>query len=471
MTKRFSDAFGISHQQMIDVGAFDPFLDIDAPFYVDPFLLRTTEAPELKDAEQSFRQYFKKVITLLRSSRNENDVLQRRAQKRLRFPEVNSVHLGYSTGESGSGIGPKLAKAISITAEQIIAAGIENPTIFELVGLLEEGIGADRVSDMTVRIILPHLLDFTERVSSDLSLSTTELKLGAKNRQLPWVEGMTRPAVLVPVDLLRHLPVAEDWHDIDCVCSENEALRNRVNPIIGSTWKEATSKHSKRELRKAILQFPELLQDLLSQYEAKAADPYDFEADPEGLLAWYRARWIAAKSPLDLLDLRTDTVDGVHDIVRRICERFTHLVEDQRMSRLFHSDDGSLRKEKTAQLTFYIVAEEYCKANDLDISPEADAGAGPVDFKISRGAAAKVTVEVKYTSNSHLLPGYENQLLAYNKAENTNHSIYMVIRTTESERQIERLREIQQKCRDRGERAPDIIVVDGRLQESASRRR
>lgn len=471
MTKRLSDVFGIPHQSVVDVGAFDPFIDIDAPFYVDPFLLRTSETHEMQGAEDTFRAYFRQVIVLLKSSQRHGDALHRRATKFLEFPEVKGVHLGYSKGEFGSGIGPGLARSIAATAEEIVAAGVENPTIFEIVGLLEEGVGADRVSDMTVRVILPHLLEFSERVARDLGLPTTRTDLGEGRQLLPWMEGMRHPAVLVPTDLLRHLPVAEDWSDIDHVCSENEALRNRVNPIIGSTWKDAIEKHTKAELREAILEFPDVLLDLVGQYEAKTAEAYDFDADPEGLLEWYNAKRVASEQPLNLLQFRTDTVDGVYNIAERICRRFGHLVEDQRINRLFHNDDGTLRREKAAQLTFYVVAEQYCEANDLDISPEADAGVGPVDFKLSHGANAKATVEVKYSSNPHLIPGYEKQLPAYNRAENTNRSIYLVIRTTQFESQIERLFEIHDEREGRGERVPEIIVVDGRLAESASRRR
>jgi len=470
MTKRLSDVFSICHESIHNAGAFDPFIDIDAPFYVDPFLLRTSEIPEMAQAENTFRDYFSQVITLLRSSQSKGDVLHRRAIKLLAFPEVRGVHLGYSKGESGAGIGPGLALSIATTAAEIINAGIENPSIFELVGLLEEGIGADRVSDMTIRVVLYHLLDFTERVARDLELPTIESPFGNDRRQLPWTEGMRHPAILVPKDVLCHLPVAQDWSDVDHVCSENEALRNRVNPIIGSTWKDATEKHSKAELRGAILEFPELLIDLINQYERKTAVAYDLDADAQGLLEWYKAGGISAGFPLDLLQYRTDTAEGVYQIAKRICERFQSLVEDQRLNRLFLNDDRSPRKEKYAQLTFYVVAEQYCEANDLDISPEADAGVGPVDFKISHGSSAKVTIEVKYSHNSHLLPGYQNQLPAYNRAERTNRSIYLVIRTARSTTQIDRLREIKERCRRTGQEAPELIVVDGRFAESASRR-
>ena len=48
---------------------------------------------------------------------------------------------------------------------------------------------------------------------------------------------------------------------------------------------------------------------------------------------------------------------------------------------------GDLRRTSTtsiAQLAFFGLRHAYCEANDLDISPEPDAGVGPMDFKISK---------------------------------------------------------------------------------------
>ncbi|MBV5349814.1 hypothetical protein JZU71_01240, partial [bacterium] len=63
------------------------------------------------------------------------------------------------------------------------------------------------------------------------------------------------------------------------------------------------------------------------------------------------------------------------------------------------------------------IASSYCIANDLDISPESDAGRGPVDFKFSNGSKGKVLVEIKLTSNNQLQHGFESQLPIYMKAE------------------------------------------------------
>jgi hypothetical protein len=93
---------------------------------------------------------------------------------------------------------------------------------------------------------------------------------------------------LVPKDILRNLPIAESWSDIDYVASVNEDVRRRVNEIIGSTWKQAT-RLRKLVLRSFLLQNPELLRSLLDAYGDKPAVRYNFGNDPAGQVAWYWA--------------------------------------------------------------------------------------------------------------------------------------------------------------------------------------
>ena len=109
------------------------------------------------------------------------DRLFREAAIRLQFREINYASLGYSSSSSsGSGIGPKLANELAKTAFDIVKAGINDPVIFELVGLFESGIGADRISDMTVWVILEDLLLFSQRVTKTLSLPSIDALSGRK---------------------------------------------------------------------------------------------------------------------------------------------------------------------------------------------------------------------------------------------------------------------------------------------------
>jgi hypothetical protein len=470
MPKKINEVFGVSEEALKKEGAFNGFIDIDSKFYVDPHLLEATKVPELDNSYQNFKDHFKDIIRLLQTTKHSEDTFFRAAHKRLIFPELPFVSLGYSTeGTSGSGIGSGIAYKLTNTAWEIIEAGITDPVIFELVGLIEENIGADRISDMVICIILLDLLTYSERVAKNLNLNTCHVKARGKEFLLPAVPSNNRPTVLIPQDILNDLPVACGWDDIDLVCAHNEELRNRVNEIIGDTWKNATKRITKRELKYILLNYPELLRDLVEQYKGKPAGKYDFEKDQSGQLIWYDiAKEYAEQFPLSLRVENGITLENILQVVLNICSHFKTLVESNGLSVTFWNDSGQLRNERFAQLLFFGIADAYCSANNLDLSREPNAGRGPVDFKISRGYNARVNVEVKYTSNN-IKSGYEKQLPIYNAAERTFHSIFLIIITTESIKALDELIKFRQSEISSGKRAPEIVVIDGRIRPSASK--
>ena len=170
------------------------------------------------------------------------------------------------------------------------------------------------------------------------------------------------------------------------------------------------------------------MKDLLEAYSKAKPEPYNFEEDRTGEVIWYRtAQNLLADSPLELKLNKNPTLDDVYLVVKQICIHFKELIENNGLSKLLYDDKDKRKHESASQLLFFGIACAYCYANNLDISPEADAGRGPVDFKISLGASAKVVVEIKLTSNNQLTHGYEKQLPIYQQAEKTTKGIYLVL--------------------------------------------
>ncbi|MDS3862400.1 hypothetical protein RIF25_16505 [Thermosynechococcaceae cyanobacterium BACA0444] len=472
MPKKINEIFGIAEEALRKEGVFNGFIDLDSKFYVDPHLLERTKVPELENSYLSFKTHFTEIIHLLQATKHSGDRFFREAHRKLIFPELPFVSLGYSTeGTSGSGIGSGIALNLTSTAWEIIQAGIADPVIFELVGLLEENIGADRISDMAIYIILLDLLTYSERVAKNLNLNTCQVKAYGKEFSLPAITGTNRPTVLIPYEILNDLPVANGWDDIDRVCAHNEDLRNRVNEIIGDTWKDESGKKRripKRELKYILLNHPEVLKDLVEQYKRNSVEKYDFEKDPSGQLIWHDiAREYASLYPL-LLGVDKVTPENILQLVLKICSHFKVLVEANGLSVHFWNESKKLRNERFAQLLFFGIADAYCGAHNLDLNREPNAGRGPVDFKISSGYNARVNVEIKYTSNN-IRAGYEKQLQIYNAAERTQYSIFLIIRTTESTKALDELIKFRMDQVSAGKRAPEIFIVDGRVLPSASK--
>ena len=470
MPIRISEALGVSHEAFTITGAFDGCIDVDSRLYVDPHLLAAAATPELADSHARFQQHFIEVIALLKASSRAGDALWRSAERKLTFREIRGVGLGFSVGRpTGSGIGPRLAGHMLATADDIVRAGVEDPTIFELVGLLEEGIGPDRVSDMAISIIRQDLLAFSERVARELEVPVKGVGIRGREYQVPTVPRRVPYLILVPSEVLRNLPVAESWEDIDWVRWENEELRERVNRIIGNTWRSAARRPSKAELRRVLIENPSLLRDLLRQYNRKPARPYDQRRDPAGEVVWVEAsRRFSRDYPLPLAFLRARTTKEVEDIVRTIVRKFVDLVEKNGLNQLLYDTDGKPKPERAAQLLFFGIADAYCQANNLDLSREPNAGRGAVDFKVSAGYTSRVTVEIKLSTNKKLVHGWATQLPIYQAAEKAVTGICLVLQVAESETLLKQLMKERNKSKDEGQTTPDVIVADARLRPSAS---
>ena len=75
------------------------------------------------------------------------------------------------------------------------------------------------------------------------------------------------PIILVPLDILRELPVVNDWSDVEHATSENEVLRNTVNAQIADFWKTRTLKE-KDKVREWALSGKEAFDTLIKMIHA-----------------------------------------------------------------------------------------------------------------------------------------------------------------------------------------------------------
>jgi glutaredoxin len=155
-------------------------------------------------------------------------------------------------------------------------------------------------------------------------------------------------------------------------------------------------------------------------------------------------------------------------VVEQIVEQFRFLIEDRRFSEeLYHA--GKPRPERAAQRLFFAVAHAYCKANNLDLTPEADTGNGPVDFKVSSGFTGRVLVEIKLSTNGKLVKGYSRQLETYKTAEETLKGYYVVLDVGQMGEKAKSLTELRNAASARGEKTSPVIFIDGRRRLSASK--
>ena len=152
-----------------------------------------------------------------------------------------------------------------------------------------------------------------------------------------------------------------------------------------------------------------------------------------------------------------------------IIDQFQHQIENGNLWELLWIDDKP-KKERAAQLLFFAIADTYCKANNIDVSPEANMGGGPVDFKFSKGYNARVVVEFKRDSGT-IEHGYTKQLEIYKDASRTNIGIFVIMDYGKLGKKLAKIKTQQQLKIDAGEDASDIIVIDCSKKKSASVRK
>ncbi len=472
MINKVSLQFGVSRAKLRKAGVFDAFIGIDNKLFVDPVLLRTATTPEFLNAREKLEQYFVNVIKLIEASNREGDIAWVAAAGRLTFREIHATALGYANvGGHGNAIGPELANRLLVRSAEIIKLGVKDPVIFELIGLFEEDFGADRLSDMTVAILVEEFLSYNHRITRELDLNPRKSwRIGEAEYELLRHPNTDGPLLLVPNELLDLLPVALDPSEIDHVKAFNDRLRTKFNELFATAAKRKR-RPTKAEIREIFIRTPGGVQTLVDVYRKATGKPYNFDDDPSGLINWEEIGRTFAQNFALPIDIKTPkTVADVNNVVDKITAQFKKNVEQNRLYEALYDDDGNPRKEVYSQRIFYALADAYCEANDVDLNREPNAGNGPVDFKVSSGYRARVLVEIKLSSNSHLVKGFTDQLPAYQESESTQDGIFVILRVTESNSSIKEVLKIHKKAVEEGKKVPRIVVIDARPSKPASKR-
>lgn len=162
--------------------------------------------------------------------------------------------------------------------------------------------------------------------------------------------------------------------------------------------------------------------------------------------------------------------EALKAIVAEILEQFQDQVENKGQWKQLW-DNEKPREESNAQRLFYTIAYNYCIANNIDLTPEANAGNGPVDFKLSHGFDAKVVVELKLSTNGQLVHGYEKQLEIYKQADDTDEGILLLIDVGKIGKKYEQILNIQKHFIEKYGRASEIWLVNGKRKAPASKRK
>lgn len=467
----FSTYFNITPADLARAELIDPFVDVDVPLFIDPILLEKSANDTIRTSAMGrFRKHFEVFVRMLAISKIENDAAWKAARKQLDLSEPPENGLGYGgSGRSGSSRPQDIREHILRTGKEIIHLGASDPEMISLMAFFEEDVGPDTISDLTTTVILDDLASITEHFCEAHDVPVFSFEACATHKLPKCVDGRgrERPIVLVPRDIVRELPIANDWSDIERVAMENERIRQRVNRFLGGIVKP-TVLDRKEALRKAALGSAEDF-DLFLMAVKENVRHYDPNLDA---LGYYRLKDIIAQGFPGLSQAGTyDLSLGPDELMKVVNDTISLFKRHVEHGNLWEELwlDGKPKKERASQLIYYAIADAFCKANNVDISPEANMGGGPIDFKFSHGYRARVLVEMKRSSGA-VVHGYEKQLEFYKSASQTDWAVFVVMDYGESGNKLEKIADIRRGRLKNGERASDIVVIDATQKSSASKR-
>lgn len=455
---------------------FDPILNTDTDLFLDPFLVFKERGGFWSEAHSRIIKHFDRAFLLIAEGNANTKSLQyRKALALLIFREPRELCLGYTAkGTAGAGSGIGYAKTIAHAIADAIKRGLKHPKHFEELGVLNEGIGPDRISDITCTILKEQLVRYTQGIAQQhgLPLSPHRLYGGSfDERRLRWetpsVELPTNPftkgpLLFVPQRFLRELPVinAADWWEY----YEGEQLRQDMNyEIMGHVDKATIVAVARRH--------PRMVRKWTALKETQKPSAYDFDRDPKGVWKWnIAADEFAQNNPI--LISPPDNKDGFQAIIEKVLDRYELFVEEQGGWDLLWKVKGTEEKpEQAAQLLFRGVAESYCRANNISLDREVNLGRGPVDFKFSNGYRHRAHLEIKKLHNGKFWNGLEQQLPSYMKSDEVSDGWFVAIQYRSNSTSTKRARVLRKRVHELGlqkELGLRYRLIDARPKKSAS---
>ena len=392
------------------------------------------------------------------------------------FPEPPEFCLGKTfAGIEGSGAGRDLGADMAASILDALGVGLMNTAHFEELVILGGGIGVDRISDICCNILKEDLIAYTQKVAARHGIPLVPKRVRHArwdSRFARWSDEEVllpnnphsekgRGVILVPERFVRTIPVMDaegfwEW----AWSNEGESLRNDFNYEV-----------ARHVDRKKISELARRRHDLLRRYievmERSPGESYDVKTDPDFILhkdgiAQSIAdtfTLVAPKSPDELVNFTAQVIDSYKAVLEASAWK------------LMWSQNRA-RPESGFQELFKIAAHHMCVARDVDLSSEPNAGRGPVDFKLSRGAAAKCVVELKLVKSSSFFSNLEHQAKTYAKAENCKTAFFVAIQLRDedlSARIVARADEIMKRIAVDSSLDQRLIWVDARQKPSASK--
>lgn len=484
----FSDFFYVSPQDIEEYGAFNISLISDMPLFIDPFLLFSSNKPEYQALHKQILMY----LSFLKERADEGIADDSLIKSWYSFPEMKQNWLGYSRiGNSGKGLGKLFAKNMhSLMPSVFMNLGKETLTAtshLEKVGLFNEGVGRDNISDFTTNLIIDFLLKYTETFAKKYIAPELCDRFNVKKAYFDYQFQRWLPreyvlpkfdgdfVVLTPKDILtrdetwiNHAEMLDRFNEIS-EGVENEELRAHINRYFASKIPvtQMSNKEKDRYIKAAkwdtLHEFPELIEYYIQKKEKEKEDAKSVADEKvrtvESLLVTNVHLFVENQLKNSQFFEIAPNASFVETLKR--LKYLKNCIEKNDGYRMFYVDGKPISREDNLQSAFRLV----WYASPFDVNREVNNGRGPADYKISMGANDSTIVEFKLASNSNLKKNLQNQLEIYQDANNTKFGIKAIMYFSDEEKyKLDSvLRELNLDNKE------SVITIDARPKISASK--
>ncbi len=192
-----------------------PLLDEDLPLHVDPFLLWASSSQQENALHGALINSFNQIGDLYRGSSKSQA-----RQVIIHLSECEEAGLGTSQTRTGKRIGEKAADEILGLFEQVPQYNRRGFRHFEEIQFFVEGIGSDRISDISCSLLKSFLIDYTLQqchrfeipIGNSLPFTMYDQKTGSLKCEyvaLPENPETNAPLLFIPKMWLRKKPFIE----------------------------------------------------------------------------------------------------------------------------------------------------------------------------------------------------------------------------------------------------------------------
>lgn len=213
-----------------------PFLDEDIPLYIDPFLLWKSPSLQDQSLHTAVLNSFNHLGYLVANGHwTEAQLIL------IAASECPEIGLGHSKSRQGHRIGETAARSVLQLFEDHPVARVRGFAHFEEIQFYVEGIGPDRISDLTATFLKSFLIDYTIAQCTKLAIPLQAVRLAdvydyQRNAlveeavSLPVNPDTGRPLLLTPKRWLRRVPwINPDEFFSDYVPSEVKSGSGKTN--------------------------------------------------------------------------------------------------------------------------------------------------------------------------------------------------------------------------------------------------